>query len=44
MQQQLTIVDIVARNHMDDLRRQARQVRLATKSRRLGRRSLRRSR
>jgi hypothetical protein len=44
MQQQLTILDIVAHDHMDDLRRQARQARLAAKSRRPSRRPLRRSR
>ncbi|HTE67624.1 MAG TPA: hypothetical protein VK942_02520 [Actinomycetes bacterium] len=34
MMQQPNILDVVARDHVDDLRRQARQARLAAKARR----------
>jgi hypothetical protein len=34
MMQALTILDLVARDHVDDLRREARRARLATKVRR----------
>jgi hypothetical protein len=43
MQQHPTIQDVIARDHVDDLRRSARQARLAAKSRRRVR-SSRRSR
>jgi|Tabmets5t2r1_1033131.scaffolds.fasta_scaffold674193_1 hypothetical protein len=42
MQQHYSIHDVIARDHMDDLRRQARQARLAKARRRV--RSSRRSR
>jgi hypothetical protein len=44
MQQHHTIHDIIARDHVDILRREARQARLATKARRRGARPSRRSR
>jgi hypothetical protein len=43
MQQHHTIHDVIARDHVDILRREARQARLAAKARRSGR-SSRRSR
>jgi hypothetical protein len=42
--QQHTILDVIVRDHTDDLRRQARQARLAAKVRRHTTRSTRRSR
>ena len=42
--QQHTILDVVARDHVDDLRREARQARLAAKARKHTTRSFRRSR
>jgi hypothetical protein len=44
MQQHHTIHDVIARDHVDILRREARQARLAAKSRRNTSRSTRRSR
>jgi hypothetical protein len=44
MQQLHTIQDVIARDHVDDLRREARQARLAAKARRAAIRSTRRSR
>ena len=44
MQQHHTIHDVIARDHVDILRREARQARLAAKARRRGTRSNRRSR
>jgi hypothetical protein len=43
MMQPLTITDVLAREHIDDLRREARRARLAAKARRLGRRARARS-
>ena len=42
--QQHTIHDVIARDHVDDLRREARQARLAAKARRRAIRSAGRSR
>jgi hypothetical protein len=39
--QPLTITEVVAREHIDDLRREARRARLAAKARRLGSRRAR---
>jgi hypothetical protein len=39
--QPLTITDVLAREHIDDLRREARRARLAAKARRLGTRRAR---
>jgi hypothetical protein len=44
MQQHHTIHDVIARDHVDILRREARQARLAAKARRRGVQSNRRSR
>jgi hypothetical protein len=44
MQQHHTIHDVIARDHVDILRREARQARLAAKARRRTARSPRRSR
>jgi hypothetical protein len=44
MQQHHTIHDVIARDHVDILRREARQARLAAKARRRGLRLSRRSR
>jgi hypothetical protein len=44
MQQHHTIYDVIARDHVDVLRRDARQARLAAKARRRNLRSTRRSR
>jgi hypothetical protein len=44
MQQHHTIHDVIARDHVDILRREARQARLAAKARRRAVRSHRRSR
>jgi hypothetical protein len=44
MMQQPNILDVIVRDHVDDLRREARQARLAAKARRHATRSTRRSR
>ena len=44
MQQHYVIQYLIARDHVDVLRREARQARMAAKSRRHGTRSIRRSR
>ena len=44
MQQHHTIHDVIARDHVDVLRREARQARMAARARRTGLRPFRRSR
>jgi hypothetical protein len=44
MTQHYSIHDVIARDHVDILRREARQARLAAKARRRGIRTIRRSR